>query len=201
MPALTHLMRFSFGGPLFGLESWSCTINFNAAQSVQPDPDVVKSALTAFKDQLQGGAQIGWWKYNEVSSATGKYLFAESNTYELNPVLTSGSPAVPAQLAVVATFGTQFKRGPAHGGRIYIPASNTVGDNDGLVAVLVTQQRQTAVKTFLNTLTTAAAHTPIIWSPKSHIANNITSVGVGRVIDTQRRRRRNLKELTVPIAI
>jgi hypothetical protein len=205
-----------WGGKLPGGEQWSCGLRLASTTPTQPvDPDVVngtglqtsiKNAIVAFhqsdKTNLGTGAKLSFVKTN-VIDVTGHYKDpGATNEIVLADLPGAGtSPQVfPNQVALVVTFTTNFNRGPAHSGRIYLPLFNSVLDSSGLVpaanADLVSQAADTLIAS-LNS--TGGQFTPAVFSRKTGAARHhqITGNRVGRVLDTQRRRRRSLPELYV----
>jgi hypothetical protein len=114
-----------------------------------------------------------------------------------------GSEAIPNQIALAVSLTTEVTRGPAHRGRFYLPVPAAFPiPTDGLIGATVAADVVASTKTFLEALSDyPGIDTPV--SPEvvvmSRKAGNprtreVTGVAVGRVLDTQRRRRRSLQE-------
>ena len=129
----------------------------------------------------------------------------------------SQSPAGSTpQDTLAVTLTTALPRGYASKGRIYLPTSSDYVPQqaDGLITAAVATSIATSVKTLINTINAnAVVGNVAIYSrgrgvpsfdaernrieytyPNPGAVNNVTGVRVGRVIDTQRRRRRQLVE-------
>lgn len=107
-----------------------------------------------------------------------------------NAAATTGLPQ--ATLAVSLT--TSLFRGPAHRGRVYPPTSTEVS-NDGRTPVIRATECAGTMVTLLAALNAANAGRVVVYSAVGGPSTvQVLGVSVGRVIDTQRRRRRNLLE-------
>ena len=195
MPAIAgHLFRLSYGGPIFTTETWSNTLHFDSPGVDQPDTPAMIAALQKLNGLTQASSSISWWKYNELVPLTGKYLDPTSNTHDVNPALVGAQATVPAQLALCVTMGTAVTRGGAHGGRIYLPYAPVVAGDTGLIPVADQLVLRENSRLFLKALIATKTHRLVIWSHAKQTSNAVTRVSVGRVVDTQRRRRKSLKE-------
>jgi hypothetical protein len=174
----------------------------------------IKDAVLAFHQRattrIYGGATLTYVKANRITTAghykdsgTSEFVFP-ANTTGGAPTLVNGQflTAPPNQIALAVTLTTGFSRGPAHKGRIYLPMPLVVLGADGLMSSDDADAVKSSVKTFLE----AIADTPGLDGPNSYtpcvISRNaghparreITGASVGRVLDTQRRRRKSLPE-------
>lgn len=141
----------------------------------------------------------------------------DSASYFPSPTGGAGTPlaASAPQLTTAVTLLTAKPRGLASKGRIYPPPSTLWAlGTDGRISTSVADQLAASIKRLINdinalTLVTNVAvfsrgkGVPTYNSAKNRIeysypnagaVENVTGVGVGRVIDTQRRRRRQLAD-------
>jgi hypothetical protein len=150
----------------------------------------------------------------------GKYPEGETaySHFFLPPITTANArPAtLTPQNSICVTLTTAKPRGLASKGRIFLPPSiqYTIADGDGLVPVAAAQEIRESVKILLQRLNNDEQGTNVAifsrgkgvptWDPERRkvtyeypnpgAVENVTGVRVGRVVDTQRRRRRQLVE-------
>jgi hypothetical protein len=114
-----------------------------------------------------------------------------------------GNATVPNQIALCVSLLTAVTRGPAHRGRFYLPMPTAAPDTTtGLIASNVAGNCVISTRTFLEALSdwpgidTTFSPNVVVMSRKSGApkTREVTGVAVGRVLDTQRRRRRSLQE-------
>lgn len=213
-----HLF-LQWGGTLPGGEQWTNGIRL-ASSETGDDPlgvydwDEVENWLTsgiqtAVKTwHASSGAAIHnvckltYAKLNYVKM-DGHYLENRTHEFIYAPVVAGGASAsqYPNQVALVVSLTTGIDRGPAHRGRFYMPMPTWAVQADGLIASAQAVLTATAAATFI----TAISDSPgidILTSPNAAVmskvgtgaTNLITGVQVGRVYDTQRRRRTSLPE-------
>jgi len=114
----------------------------------------------------------------------------------------NASPQQPNQIALAVTLATGYTRGPAHKGRFYLPVPNMFPATDGLLAASQANGVQDAASIWLTNLNAADPDYRVaVFSRKAGapIHRLVTGIHVGRVLDTQRRRRRSLTELYVTV--
>jgi len=198
-----------WGGKLPGGEEWSNGIRFRAigAHTVASG-DVaamlapLTTAITAFHTRattlVHNTAKLSYVKLNAIA-VDGTYMSLNTNEQIVADV-GGGSTAVcpPNQIAMVVTWLTSFTRGPAHKGRIYLPLPATQLDTDGIVSTVSADGIKASAATFLTALNAVSAdYEAAVFSRKAGNPGNnkIQAPSVGRVLDTQRRRRRSLAEL------
>lgn len=135
----------------------------------------------------------GHYKYKE---APGLY------TYPTPVVGPSASIPYP-QVTMAVTTGTTVSRGRAHAGRFYLPACAPVLDTNGRVAVATVDAIEAVARTWILAINATAqvAACAVFSKLGTGTVWDITSVGVGRVTDTMRSRRRSLAEGRTPLAI
>ncbi len=213
-----------FGGPLGLSEEWSCSIRLHhpddatrpnelrAAAAASELDDVVndvRSWLTAMEGYRPSSQRLGYVKFNAITAA-GTY--ASSSTTEVQYTtgqLPGQSPPAPFQNALAISWLTSAQRGLASRGRIFIPAAPWQVGDDGQFTAAAVGPVATMTRTFIQNLGNwpgfdlPSSPVPSVVSrgkllgPKSWgpgLARPITRVAVGRVPDTQQRRRAKLRE-------
>jgi hypothetical protein len=207
-----------WGGSLPGGEEWSCGLRF----AVTEDPISIgvgeadwdyEALLDRFvpivsdfhHDSLMGissRANLEFLKFNRIN-VDGHYAEAITHQRVVGPLgggLSTGHPA--NQVALVITLTTAVARGPAHAGRFYLPMPCFTPAADGLITIATAAAAATRVKGFIEALSDwAGVDLPTdggvcIMSRKAGApaTRRVDGAKVGRALDTQRRRRRSLKE-------
>ena len=149
-------------------------------------------------------AWVDWVKANAIDSNGRYYDQGETNAIYLtgNDRFQGIGNVMPFQVSMCITLRTEKQRGRAHSGRFYVPCAelNDIGA-DGLLPVGRCNAAASAVAEFITNINdnpgadTAAIRGAVVsgvGSPGPY--QDITGVQVGRVLDTQRRRRRQLVE-------
>lgn len=207
MPIAGHLHKIVFGGPMAVSESWSCSVHYLSPVAGNLDLVFVKQdILQKWIDPsglINGLAKLSFVKANEISPVTGKYLSAAApNDVEFDPV-DGANPTtrVPPQLTVALTTRASITRGRGHAGRFYLPTSMTGVDATGKLNAGQLTGFVTHWASMLSTLNTEFGGNCVIYSKIGQVANFITTLAVGDVVDTQRRRRKSLVEVyqAVPV--
>lgn len=174
------------------------------------------TTLVAANSGYASHAHLDWVKANAVD-ATGHQLAGNTNAYYAPTDFVSAKGIAPSgayQLALVVSFTTDVSRGWANSGRVYVPSGAQVGTNidspTGLLTDAYVASVAAAWQTFLNDLNDNpgpdfADLRAAVVSPRAgdgSAFHNITGVRVGKVMDTQRRRRNRLVEnYTDPLPI
>ena len=215
--AYTPHLYVSWGGRLTADEEWQVGIRMTANNWPQPDyvhrqaedhvADVAAVISTFHSGQIVAGEQafLDWVKCQPLDAdghyypgqVTVEWLAADNG----GAVAGIGTTAYPLQIARVLSLTTDAPRGRAAKGRIYYPTAIPVGASDR--------------RTFASDATTAAAQFVTLinglnavpweaeWTSPPEVAvvsaidaswRPVTGVKVGRVLDTQRRRRNDLAE-------
>jgi len=203
---ITH-WYLQWGGKLPGNEQWSCGLRMVPITSTVPtnDPAMLAAASTAVRAYHVNGAtfisqsaKLSFVKLNVVTPA-GHY--AEDATHEVvhSDVMGGGPSAAPYpnQVAIAVSLTTGFSRGPAHRGRFYLPLPGFVLGTDGTIASGNAIGLSGTTDTFiaaLNAITTNAAVAVMSRKAGAPAHRLVTGNLVGRVLDTQRRRRRSIPE-------
>ena len=203
---VAHLY-LQWGGTLPGGEEWSCGLRMQpvgqgVANNSQTRLDAAAAAIEKFHgtspSEISPRAKLTFTKLNAIGT-DGKYL--ANTTLEhvhANVPGTGLDSRTPAnQIAMVVSLTTGFSRGPAHRGRFYLPLPTMTVGGDGRVdtgETAVVKQAATTLLTDLNAID--AGFKVAVMSRKlgAAIGRNVTGIEVGRVLDTQRRRRNKLVE-------
>lgn len=196
-----------WGGKLPGNEEWSCGVRMANTGGGAPanDPALLagcKAAIQTFHTSndafISGAAKLSFVKCNLVGT-DGRYV--DPVTYEQVVADIGGagpaSPAYPNQIALAVSLTTAFSRGPGHRGRFYVPLPSYVIDATGVIAAANAVQMSTAVDALTAALNAVSGNAKLaVFSRKlgAPAHNLVTGNLVGRVYDTQRRRRRSLVE-------
>lgn len=210
-----HLHKIVIGGKLAQTETWSCSWHALTTQAdtiliAGPLMDAFNSWFGNVESLMQPFATLDYVKANElnpnpvantggkpISPAYTRYLYqGSSNEVYLSPGTqpAGGMTNAAPQNTLAISTSTIYNRGPAHAGRFYPPMSPTVS-SDGRIQVTDQTKAATAAAAMIKAVNTAIAGNIVVYSPLGGgTVNNVTGVRVGLVIDTQRRRRKNLVE-------
>lgn len=211
-----------WGGTLPGSEIWSCSMRMggpvtgDGGISFPTHSDLagwlagyVKDALAAWMLRntsfVSSACKMTYAKLNAVDQ-NGHYLDPTTNVYYWpTPVSGAGAnpPQYPQQCSWAISLATGLQRGPAHRGRFYSPMPTPLLDN---VTGLVSTANALSAATSAAQLVVALGDTPGLDSAfpwkvlvmsktgATGATHPVTAVEVGRVIDTQVRRRNALVE-------
>lgn len=205
-----------WGGTL-GEDTWSCGMRFMqtagnvsndqwASDNLEDCADAVRDFFTAAGSMHNGLATLGWVKVNGIL-ANGHYEAPNApHLKEFVPPVNPYSAANHApQLALCATLRTAVKRGRAHSGRIYVPTMMDNVTDDGRLPGTTCAELATATVDLIETLNAlpggAGNGRVSVFSPLERLYNFVTAVEVGDVVDTQQRRRRQIKETYTRVAL
>jgi hypothetical protein len=210
MPYAEPHIHLTWGGTLFGVETWS-----NGLRISHPQPDSPELMLGWAQNYIDEATEAitTWWKTGNLVSNSrafltwvkmqpvgtdGRYLAGQDTNERL--LTTPGEPGSgsvqPAQLAIVHTLLTSRPRGLGSHGRIYVPCGYDV-QNDGLMFPTDCGNMAQVTANLIQALASMdnpGLGTNVQVMSTRGISATVERVGVGRVIDTQRRRRRNLPE-------
>ena len=133
----------------------------------------------------------------EIDPLTGKNLGQVITAEAL--VGTDANGPVPPQCAVTVSLRTAvFNK--AGRGRFYLPAYGTDKVLAGRILPLAVTQTATAAQKMVQSLN-GAGYTVCVYHRASRTHDNVVSVNVGDVFDTQRRRRDKLVEARTSLAV
>lgn len=207
-PFISPHLYLQWGGKLPGAEQWSCGLRFSpvatgpwppedAAGLIAAAATAVQTYHTSANTQIHSTCKLSFVKLNAID-ADGTYSLDTTNQVVLADIAGAGASAQPPnQIALAITAETGFSRGPAHRGRFYLPMPAIAVAADGMVAaatITAIKGTSTTFLTALNAISTkykVAVHSRKAGAPAQRL---VTSFSVGRVLDTQRRRRRSLVE-------
>lgn len=193
-----------WGGKLAAEETWSCGLRLQgmagsddvttAQGNLEDFAELVRLFCTNSQSWHNGLCSLDWVKANAIGP-DGKYSQAYTNLHEFSPAIDLGTGAAPSQLAVAVTLRTAVSRGRAHAGRFYIPTGFTTVQADGRMGQADAQNIAGAAAAFIQGINVqVTGYKVAVFSPLEPIARAVTRVEVGRVVDTQRRRRNQLAE-------
>lgn len=197
-----------WGGKLPGGEQWSCGFRMRKKSAGAIDSGSgllvgVAAALAEYHGRagtlINDRAKLSFVKVNAIT-VDGHYANDGTNQaiYGDLPGGVAGAPrCVPNQICMVVSLTTGFSRGPAHRGRFYLPLPYMDVQTDGRIAADVAQSVSTSTDTLITNVNDVNGdYEMAVFSRKSGAAGNrrVTGNLVGRVLDTQRRRRRRLNE-------
>lgn len=146
--------------------------------------------------------KLRWVKYALIGT-DGKYLLDAWEYTPASPISGSytGASSVPPQVSIAVTLWSGYKLGKGNYGRFYIPwPANVPVAADGRMTSGTAQAICGYAKTLLEALNTAVKATFSNTGPSLCIVSQVTNpraakkVRVGRVMDTQSRRREKLLE-------
>lgn len=200
-------LYLQWGGKLPGGEQWSCglrmagpagTAQAAAVAGLAGAAAAVVAYHTAAATFISATALLEEVKLNAIGTS-GHYTAPGTNqaTYTDRAGGGPGAAPYPNQIAIAVSLLTANSRGPAHAGRIFLPLPGFVIDGTGLIATANAVGLATSTDTFIANLNAAVGAFKVsIFSRKAGAPahNAVLSSKVGRVLDTQRRRRRSLVE-------
>lgn len=219
-------LYLTFGGPLATAEEWTTGLHFahpeqgggdhnvttaewNAlVNSANLRPDLVALLTTWFMSGNNASgigslSNLTWLKLAYLD-LDGHYLADPPLTVSFGPLVPPVTTTLPPQASYVVSLRSGQSLGEANFGRMYMPPPYwMVGQNNGLATDAQANGARTAAKTLINGLNTRLAAQvtgirPCILSSKGiGTTKEIRYIGVGKVLDTQRRRRNKLVEATV----
>lgn len=202
----------AFGGPLFTLEEWSCTLRLGAPlQAVsraqeESALEQCEAALRTFVGATLIGSQakLGWVKLNRVNTE-GRYVNEYTNVREVSPAVAGGGQAVvhPPQVSIVTTLHTAAGRGLASKGRMYLPQPNFLLLVDGRISAQDAAAASTRVATLIEALSAIPEISGVRVASRVRQGEirRVTGVSTGRTLDTVRSRRASLPEDRSPIVV
>lgn len=198
-----HLRVTWFGDAWAQQEEWSTGLRLDG--TTLPTPSQLEALDTAFAILFSGPgvAPANGVRYLGVKVApqdvNGKYG-AEGQAVEyIRPApLTANFGTGLPQATMVATLTTATPRGLANEGRMYLPATVHRAAPDGRVVEGVATDLLSAMQNFLPAVDAVGIGQVTVFSAtRAGAARDVTGVRIGRVVDTQRRRRNRIAELYV----
>lgn len=205
----SHLY-LQWGGKLPGSEEWSCGVRLAGVGAVNSgDPaamiagcvTAIQTFHTSANSAIHSTAKLSFVKLNMINT-DGKYALQTTFQTILADIAggaVASASIIPAnQVALAISLTTAVSRGPAHRGRFYIPMPTVNPASDGLLSTGNRDAIKGTATTLLNSLNAVSAGYKVaVFSRKqgNPFHRDVTGIAVGRVLDTQRRRRRRLLEL------
>lgn len=199
------------------VETWQFGLRMGAETGdSEPTQGMVDAAFTAAKS----------W-YSAASTAGGYFPTSDSITFaklavvnpdgkypsDFVPLVSTGAAATggfsgavifPPQIACVATLRTDVPRGYANSGRVYLPRTGIALQTDSTITTANATNIATLFAGFIRDLNNIAGLGRVLVLSKVQPAGGshaVTRVEVGRVLDTQRRRRRAIPEARSGVAV
>jgi hypothetical protein len=212
----------TIGGTQLGAsETWQTGMRFapdatkTAADLLATYNDISLSDIFDAAGTVIGNVGTGWRYYNSqvlkwaklaVIGVNGHYA-GEPRMFEGTKAGTvASSGGSPPQLALVATLGTGHTFGKAQRGRMYWPyppdMNGAISPTTGQISQTVVDSWRLLVKNALRTIQgevgtiSVSVSLAVMSDSGAGTTNPVTQVGVGRIVDTQRRRRGDLVEAT-----
>lgn len=213
----------TFGGSLATTEEWTTGLHYAHPEHGAGDHNVttaewaalvntatlmtdLETLLTTWFKSGDGGSGIGGlatlsWVKLAWLDLDGHYLSDPPLVREFAPQLPPVATPHPPQVSYVISLRSAGTLGDANYGRMYCPPPFwLVGQSNGLASTSQATSARVAAKTMINGITAklngpVPGLAPVIMSKKGiGTTKQVMRLGVGRVLDTQRRRRRSLDE-------
>lgn len=206
-PFSTPHLYVQWGGSLPGGDEWSCGLRMQPINQGAVDNSGrrllgIASAIKAFHQRAESyispRVNLEFVKVNAVG-VDGKYIAQQTfqQIFSNTPGGGAETKGFPNQVALAITLKTAVSRGPAHKGRFYMPIPTTTVAADGRISVDDQAVIRTSASQLLSQLNSSDAGFAVaVMSRKlgSPANQNVIAMDVGRVLDTQRRRRNKLVE-------
>lgn len=190
-----------FGDAYSGAEQWQVGLRIAAGfeppttAELEALDDAMEALLTTTNVAFPNGRRYLGLKV-APQTVDGRYPDGVDAVEYLRPTPVSGGAAVGyPQIALVLSLRTARTRGYASNGRMYIPSSFTPNVADGRISALNAGSAAAAGAAFIAAVNAAGIGLASVMSTVgAGRVEPITGVRVGRVMDTQRRRRNQLTE-------
>lgn len=220
-----HIL-LQFSGSLYTDEIWSCGLRIRLSTVANNTPegrrqwaednlaDLSGDVQTWFVDtdsQIAAGAKLLSVKLNPIG-ADGRYESSEETIEQVfvpTPGVTGAAGPYPPQVTTVLSLKTSIARGAGSNGRIFAPTGAlTIDPATGRIAAAMVTAMAGSFASFIESINDEAGLDDA--SPQVVVASNVgspgpmqpaTSIRVGNVVDTQRRRRNALPENYTTVAL
>lgn len=195
-------LRLTFGGTLGPEETWTTGLRFRPP-TVPGETDLEDVAmrfygfLTDTSVQMCQYVRFTWAKLAVVGT-DGRYPEGvEAILWEPeSPLGGTGGTNMPPQVTLAVTLETGVSRGRASRGRMYLPPTSLFPGTDGRLTVAQAENVAVAAASMLDDVTDLMGAPVLVMSNIGQgVSRSVEAVSVGRVLDTQRRRRRSIDEL------
>lgn len=227
MPYDRRHIVVQWGGTLPGGEIWSNSLRMGSSglgdgAPVPTHGDLetwchgsAKDAVAAYHGsttaQIHTAAKLAYLKMNVVG-LDGRYVDPNTIEHVYSPVVSGGGATVlyPNQVTLVISLTTDVSRGYAHRGRYYMPLPVfPVVEADGMISAVAAGFAAGAAGAFIQALANEPGLDLGVFDQRVLVMSKanqgsthvVTGIDVGRVLDTQRRRRADLPESYVHLAV
>lgn len=182
-------------------ETWSFGVRFRlntlpVVTSAQDLFDIAVVMLSSNAISMQAGHRLTGVKI-ALQDVEGRYPEGVDAVEYIaeTPFEHTAQGGHPPQCSVVCTTLTSVSRGIASRGRFYLPTTSRDVQENGTLTLSEQIDMAAALATFLDQATDEMGAPAAVFSKVgTGTTRNIVAVGVGAVVDTQRRRRRQLVE-------
>lgn len=201
MAPVQTLYRLVWGGRLYEAEQWSCSLHVNSPAGLNLAASTFQAALTAWMGDggaaINDKAHLDEIKFNEIVPTTGRYALPTTNVLAQNDIAVGTTQGGAPQLSLVISLRTALPRGRGHAGRFYSPTGNLGVGSDGRISAVAAAGAAAAgaqLVSSINDVVAVGTGKVVVFSKIAQTVQEVTSVRVGRVIDTMRSRRTSLSE-------
>lgn len=197
---MAQLMKLVWGGTMGTTEQWSCSLHGLADDGAGPSISTIEGIVSAYQTNVGAGinayAKLATIKLNFVT-ASDHYVTPDTPiTHDVIPPVAGVGNQGAFQDALCISTMTAAPRGLASKGRWYNPVGPQSVGVSGQIDFGTATDMAAAALNYLEALK-GAGFAPQVYSVKGATGRPITGVRVGRVVDTQRRRRRSVPEAYV----
>lgn len=213
--ANAHVKVTAFGTMLGGVEEWSTGFRMGQEDSGGGNfgiPEGFPAAAAAAWQTFFSGANTGIHNQYKCNGLKFAIILPDGKTDLSNVVTHSyatpiaggfGGTLFPPQISLVATLLAASPVGLGAKGRMYLPGVCHAMNNNGQISVTEGQNVANGLRTFLDACESAASSPGYIINASkgrpgvpftAPVHRRVTSVRVGSVYDTQRRRRNGIAE-------
>jgi hypothetical protein len=214
-----HLLVTVQGTAWAGSETWQFGVRAELAAGYVPVPGVpgelqtMADALAAPTEAFLTSNLIRMTSNARLTAIKVAYVQANGHyppdgvpgiySYGVPGIPGTGVGSVVPQATIACTLLTTKPRGRSSRGRFYLPPQIQPLQADGRLLEGTCNEIESECKTWLNAIRGTAQATEILVMSKlgTGTTSTVNAVGVGRVVDTMRSRRRALKEDRTPLAL
>lgn len=208
MAPVTNLHRLVWGGRLFTLEGWSCSLYFGSDAGLNIAASSFVAPLSAWMARTGSGissaARLDFVKFNDINPITARYMPGLSNERIQNDMAVGVASPDQPQLSLVVSTRTVLPRGRAHAGRFYPPTGVVSSvQSDGRVSTAGATAAAASGSLLIRDLNAVVGATAraVVFSRIGQQVQVINAVRVGQVTDTMRSRRSQLPEEYIESAV
>nr|CRY96618.1 hypothetical protein [uncultured prokaryote] len=195
-----HLLVSWLGDAYSQQEEWQVGLRLDGTElpTIEQMEELDEAFATLVSSQgtgLPGGRRYIGLKVAPIGT-NGRYPPDENAVEYLRPSPIPGSTTGGyPQIALVLSMRTARTRGYASNGRMYLPTAETPSDSSGLITLSTADSAALNGAVFIGAVNAVGLGAASVMSTVgAGLIEPITAVRVGRVIDTQRRRRNQLPE-------